>query len=196
VSEDHPLNPTDVNGINNIAGELYHRLYNDIYNLKSLCLRLTNVYGPRHQMRHSKQGFLNWFIRQAIDNETIRIYGDGSQLRDFNYVDDVINAILLAADNDDAYGRVYNLGSENPVSVSEIANKIIEFAGSGRLEKIPYPEGLKSVEVGDYYADISRIKTEIGWRPETRLEDGLLKTIRYYRKNKRHYWNENDRENT
>lgn len=188
VDENHPLSPIDVNGINNIAGELYHLLYNDSYNIRSVSLRLTNVYGPRHQMKHSRQGFLNWFTRLALDNETIRIFGDGRQLRDFNYVDDVVEALLLVASDEKCNGKVYNLGSGKPISVGEVAKLIVEIAGTGKLEFIAYPQEMKAIEVGDYYADISKIQKTVGWSPKTDIRAGLKKTMDYYRANKQGYW--------
>jgi len=188
VDEKHLMHPSDVNGINNIAGEMYHILYNNIYGIRSVSLRLTNTYGPHHQMRHPRQGFLNWFIRLAIDNETIKIYGDGKHLRDFNYVDDVVDAILLAGADDKANGEVFNLGSGNPISVIEVTKKIIQLTKRGRYEFVPFPEDKRKIEVGNYSADYSKIRGLLGWEPKVRLEDGLAETIDFYVKNKSHYW--------
>jgi len=188
VDEKHPMHPIDVNGINNIAGEWYHILYYNAYGIKTTSLRLTNTYGPRHQMKHSKQGFLNWFIRLALDNEDIPIYEPGSQKRDFNYVDDVVEAMLLAMASDKANGEVFNLGSGEPVSVKTIAEKVIKIAGKGRIKFIPYPEEKKKIEIGDYYASFDKINQTIGWKPKISIEEGLRRTIDYYKKYKRHYW--------
>ena len=188
VDERHPIHPIDVNGINNMAAEMYHLIYNDIYGIRTVSLRLTNTYGPRHQMKHSKQGFLNWFIRLVIDNETIKIYGGGKQLRDFNYIDDVVEAILITGADARADGEVFNLGSGNPISVIGATKKLIEIARRGRLELVPFPEDKKKIEVGDYYADYSKIKNLLEWQPKTILDDGLVKTIEFYLKNKNFYW--------
>lgn len=188
VDENHPLNPIDVNGINNLAGELYHLLYYGSYNIRAVCLRLTNVYGPRHLMKHSRQGFLNWFVRLALEGESIRVFGDGRQLRDFNYVDDVVEALLIAASDDNANGEVYNVGSGESISVADVARLVVELAGSGSVDFIPYPEDKKVVEVGDYQADITKIRNEMGWSPETDLRGGLIRTLEYYRDNKQWYW--------
>jgi len=188
VDEGHPIQPIDVNGIHKAAGEAYHRLYGEAYGIKTTTLRLTNTYGPRSQMRHSRQGFLNWFIRLALDNKKIKIYGDGLQIRDFNYIDDVVRAFLLAAGDARAAGESFNLGGFEPMSLIDITQMIIDTAGSGRLEVIPYPEEVKGLEVGDYYADFTKIKDFLGWGPSVSLQDGLARTIQYYRKNKRHYW--------
>ncbi|MCX5692613.1 MAG: GDP-mannose 4,6-dehydratase [Candidatus Omnitrophica bacterium] len=188
VNEKHLMHPSDINGINNIAGEMYHMLYNDIYSIRAVSLRLTNTYGPRHQMRHPRQGFLNWFIRLAIDDQTIEIYGDGKQLRDFNYADDVVEAILLAGANDKANGEVFNLGSGNPISVVDTAEKIIQLTGKGRYKFVLFPDDKKKIEVGDYYADYSKIKVLLGWEPKVNMKEGLMKTIDFYIKNKKYYW--------
>ena len=188
VDEKHPMYPIDVNGINNIAGEWYHILYYNAYGIKACSLRLTNTYGPRHQMKHSKQGFLNWFIRLAMDNQDITIYEPGSQKRDFNYVDDVVEAMLLAITTDKSNGEAFNLGSGEPISVEDIAQKVVEIVGSGRIKLISYPEEKKKIEIGDYYASFDKINQSLGWKPKISLEEGLRKTIDYYKKYKNYYW--------
>ncbi|MBI3891755.1 MAG: NAD-dependent epimerase/dehydratase family protein [Candidatus Wallbacteria bacterium] len=188
VDEKHPLCPTDTNGINNTAGEWYHILYNNVYGIRAVSLRLTNVFGPRHQMRHSRQGYLNWFVRLAIDGEKIQIYGDGAQLRDFNYVDDVVEALLLAGAVDSTNGEIYNLGSGAPVSVVDSARAVLEAAGTGQLDQVPFPEEKKKIEVGDYYADFGKFKQVTGWEPRVSFPEGLRRTVKYYRKNKEQYW--------
>jgi UDP-glucose 4-epimerase len=186
VDERHPLSPTDVNGINNNAGEAYHLLYNDVYSIRATSLRLTNTYGPRHQMKHHRQGIINWFVRQAIEGKEIPIFGDGKQLRDTNYVDDVVEALLLAGVNDQANGQVFNLGGE-PASVVELATMITDLAG-GSFQLIPFPESAKAIEIGDYVADSSKARGMLGWQPAVGLHDGLERTIEYYRKHREHYW--------
>lgn len=188
VDEKHPMCPTDVNGINNMAGEWYHILYNNVYGVRATSLRLTNTYGPRHQMRHAKQGFLNWFVRMAIDDMEVPIYGDGSQKRDFNYVDDVVEALLLAAATDKTNGEVYNIGTGMPVSVLETMKAIIKAAGKGSYSLINFPEDKKKIEVGDYFTDHSKFTGVTGWAPRVGFEDGLKKTVRYYEENRKEYW--------
>lgn len=187
VDEKHPINPTDVNGINNMAGELYHILYNNIYGIKAVSLRLTNTYGPRHQMKHPRQGVLNWFIRQLIDGEKIKLYGDGKQVRDTNYIDDVVDAFLMAMVTNKTNGEVYNLGGI-PVSLEEYVKKAIEVYGKGNYEIVPYPRENKDIEIGDYVADYAKFKSATGWKPRVGLEEGLKKTIEYYLKFKNNYW--------
>ena len=152
VDEKHPLNPTDIYGVNKTAGEQYHFIYARSYGLKVSSLRINNTYGPKHQMKHGRYGILNWFIRLAMDGETIKIFGEGNQLRDFNYVDDVTDAFLKAGASEVSNGKVYNLGSGNPVKFIDLVKKIIEIAGSGKLENVPWPKDRKDIETGDYVA--------------------------------------------
>lgn len=189
VNENHPLNPIDVNGINNIAGEMYHILYNRTYGIRATSLRLTNTYGPRHSMKSDDQSFLNWFIRQAIDNETIKIFGDGKQKRDFNYIDDVVNAFLMVAASDKSNGEVFNLGSPEPVSVADVTRLLLEVAGTGSMQFVPFPQDRTKIEIGDYWGDYSKIKNHFGWSPKISLADGIQNTVAFYRKNKKFYWN-------
>lgn len=187
VDEKHLMHPTDVNGINNVAGESYHILYNNIYGIKAVSLRLTNTYGPRHQMKHHKQGIINWFIRQLIDGQTIKLYGDGKQIRDINYVDDVIEALLLVACSEKTNGEVFNIGGI-PKSLVDLVKVMISVYGKGAYELIPFKEDLKRIEVGDYVANYEKIKTTVKWQPKTSLEEGLRLTFDYYEKYKKHYW--------
>lgn len=188
VDEKHPLKPTDVNGINNMAGEWYHILYNNVYGMKATSLRLTNVYGPRHQMKHSKQGFLNWFIRMTMEGKEIPIYGKGEQKRDFNYVDDAVTAFLLAGMEEKTNGQAYNLGSGSPITVLDVLKTIINIVGRGSFKHIPFPEDKKKIEIWDYYADYSKFQGVTGWKPETKFVDGIKKTVKFYEKYGKHYW--------
>lgn len=187
VDEKHPLNPTDVNGINNNAGEYYHLLYYEVYGIRACSLRLTNTYGPRHQMKHHRQGVLNWFVRQVIDGKQIQIFGSGSQIRDTNFVDDVVEAMLLAMITDETNGEVYNLGGE-PISLEQFVKTLLEVNGGGEYELVPFPRELKAIEIGDYVASYSKFSSATGWRPKMSLKDGLKKTLDYYRNNRAHYW--------
>jgi len=188
VSEDAPIRPTDIYGVNKHAGELYHAVYHQAYGMRTTMLRLSNTYGPRHQMKHGKYGIQNWMIRLAIDNKKITIYGDGNQLRDFIYIDDTIGAMLLAGSREETNGQVYNVGSGKAISFRGMIEKIVEIAGSGEIVTTPWPNERKRIEVGDFVADITKIKNEIGWEPKVPLEEGLKKTIDFYRKHKEHYW--------
>lgn len=187
VDEKHPINPIDVNGITKHAAEQYHLIYNKVYGIKVTSLRLTNTYGPRHQMKHSKQGFIGWFVRQAMDDSTIKIYGDGKHLRDLNYVDDVVSALLMTAVDNKANGEVFNLGGSS-TSVIELVRMIIKVVGRGRYELVQYPDEARKIEVGDYIADITKIKSVIGWKPRVGLEKGLKRMVQFYERNKPKYF--------
>ncbi len=190
VNENHPMIPVDVNGINNIAGEQYHILYNKIYGLRTTSLRLTNTYGPRHSMKSDDQSFLNWLIRRAIDGHTIQVFGDGFQKRDFNYVDDVVDAFLMAAADERTNGEVFNLGGTKPVSVLEVTQLLLEVVSDGKYELVPFPENRRKIEIGDYWGDYNKINKLLGWSPTVQLRDGLRRTVEFYKRNKQHYWTE------
>jgi len=187
VDENHPMQPTDVNGINNIAGESYHILYNNVYDIRACSLRLTNTYGPRHQMRHHKQGIINWFVRQIIDGEKIKLYGDGNQIRDINFVDDVVDALLVAMYSNKTNGEVYNLGG-NHRSLIKIVKKMIDIHGGGCFEIIDFPNVNKKIEIGNYIADYSKFSNATGWKPRVDIDEGLRKTFEYYKKYQKYYW--------
>jgi UDP-glucose 4-epimerase len=187
VSEDHLLTPTDVNGINKISGEMYHLVYHSVYGIRACSLRLTNTYGPRQLIRHNRQGFIGWFMRQVTLGEPIQIFGDGQQKRDFDYVDDVVDAFLRAGALEQADGQVFNLGGEAPVSLRELVEMMIAIAGQGSYSLIPFPPERKAIDIGDFWADASKIKAALGWQPRMPLPDGLRDTIAYYKKNKEHY---------
>lgn len=188
VNEKHLLHPTDVNGINKMAGEWYHILYNNVYGIKSVSLRLTNTYGPRLLMKHNRQGFIGWFVRQAIDNEEIKIFGDGKQIRDFNFVNDVVDALLLAGAKDEANGKIYNLGSNERLSLLEFVKILTDICGTGSYTIVLFPEEKKKIDIGDYYGDFSKINDKLGWKPHTSIREGLSKMVEYYRKYKNYYW--------
>lgn len=188
LDERHLLHPTDVNGINKMAGERYHIVYNNVYGLRAVSLRLTNTYGPGQLMKHSRQGFIGWFIRQVIDGEEIQIFGDGEQRRDLNFVDDVAEAFLCAAASDNSNGQIYNLGSDEPVSLKALVELLIDIAGQGSYRLVSFPLERKRIDIGDVYSAYFRIRDHLGWRPTTPLCEGLARTIDYYRKYREHYW--------
>lgn len=188
VDEGHPLHPTDVNGINKMAGELYHLLYHKVYGIRTTSLRLTNTYGPRMVVKHSRQTFLGWFIRLAIEGEEIPIFGDGHQKRDLTYIDDAVDAFLRAAADEKAIGQVFNLGGLKPISLLELTETLIEICGGGRYRFVPFPPERKRIDIGDFYADYSKITRTLGWRPTIPLREGLKRTVEFYRRYKEHYW--------
>jgi len=188
VAESHAINPIGIYAITNFAAERIVLTYHNLHKIKSLCLRITNTYGPRHQMMHDEYGVFNWFIRKAMDNETIHIFGSGNILRDYIYIDDLVDSMINIMENDKAYGEVYNVGTGVPISFNDLAKKIIEISGSGNFDFTGFTQERKSLEPGDYYADISRIKKAINWVPKTKLEDGIKKTLEFYKKFKQYYW--------
>lgn len=188
VDEKHPLYPVDVNGINKMAGEWYHIVYNNVYNIKSVVLRLTNTYGPRMRVKDARQTFLGVWIRNTVEKKKILVFGDGKQIRDFNYVDDVVNAFLLAAQLDDANGMIFNLGADDPISLLDTANLIEEISPNALYELVPFPPDRKAIDIGDYYADYRMIRSKLGWQPKVSLKEGLTRTIDYYSKFSIYYW--------
>lgn len=188
LDERHLLHPTDVNGINKMAGEWYHIVYNNVYSLHTVSLRLTNTYGPGQLMKHDRQGFIGWFIRKVVNGEELQIFGDGEQRRDLNFVDDVVDAFLTAAASDKSSGQIYNLGSDEPISLKALAELLIEIAGQGSYRLVPFPPERKRIDVGDVYSAYFRIRDHLGWRPTTLLREGLSRTIDYYRRHREHYW--------
>lgn len=185
VDELHPLRPVDVNGINKLAGEQYHRLYSEVYGIRSSILRLTNTYGPGMRICDARQTFLGIWIRQALEGQPIEVWG-GEQLRDFNYVSDVVDALLLAASSNDAIGQCFNLGGPERISLAGLAQLLCELQTGVEFTVLPFPEERKAIDIGDFYADYSRF-SKLGWQPETRLRDGLERTLRYFSNNLQAY---------
>jgi len=181
VAEDHLVRPTDVNGINKAAGEYYHLVYNNVFGIRACSLRLTNVYGPRQLIKHSRQGFAGWFIRLALENREIQIFGDGTQVRDFVYVDDAVDAFLRAGADDVSNGEVFNVGGREPITHGDLVELMIRLAGSGRFRCVAWPPDKKAIDIGDFYADSSKIRSTLGWQPVTPLADGLRRTFEFYR---------------
>jgi UDP-glucose 4-epimerase len=187
VDERHLLRPTDVNGINKMAGEWYHVLYSNVYGIRASALRLTNTYGPRMRIKDARQTFLGVWICNVLRGDEIQVFGDGSQLRDFNYVDDAVEALLAAAVSDQAVGQVFNLGAEPPISLKDLAELLIKVNGSGRYRIVPFPEERRAIDIGDYYADFSKAVSVLAWKPRVALAEGLRSTLEFYREFGEHY---------
>jgi dTDP-glucose 4,6-dehydratase/UDP-glucose 4-epimerase len=188
VDEKHPVRPVDVNGINKLAGEGYHLLYSSVYGIRSSVLRLTNTYGPGMRVKDARQTFLGIWIRQLLEGAPIKVFGDGAQLRDFNYVDDCVEALLRAASDDVAIGRVYNLGSAEVVSLKDLAQMMTALVPGARHELVPFPPERKAIDIGDYYSDFSLIRRELGWAPQVGLREGLARSLDYFKTHAAHYW--------
>ena len=188
VDEKHPIRPVDVNGINKLAGEGYHLLYSNVYGIRASVLRLTNTYGPGMRVKDARQTFLGIWIRQLLEGLPIKVFGDGKQLRDFNYVDDCVDALLLAASDDTAIGKVYNLGSSEVVSLNDLAALMTGLVPGSRFETVPFPPERKAIDIGDYYSNIALIQRELGWSPTVGLRTGLARTLDYFKAQRQHYW--------
>jgi UDP-glucose 4-epimerase len=188
ASEDAPINPKGLYELSSLTSQKIFKIYHDNHGISSVTLRLTNIYGERAQMLHSRFGVANWFIRQAIDGKTISVFGDGQILRDFLYVQDCVDAILMAASSEQAYGEVLNVGDDTASSFLELAKVTIEEAGSGDWEFAPFTPERAAQEPGDFYSDISKIRRIVGWEPTTSLRAGVKQTVDYYRHNKPQYW--------
>jgi len=186
VDEQHLLRPVDVNGINKMAGEWYHILYNNVYGIRTCALRLTNTYGPRMRIKDARQTFLGIWIKLLFEGRPFDVWG-GDQLRDFTFVDDVVDALLMAAVNENANGKVYNLGGERVVTLRELADLCVTVGGGGEYRVREFPVDRKRIDIGDYYADDCLIRNELGWRPQIPLEVGLARTMDYYHQHLVHY---------
>lgn len=186
VDERHALHPVDVNGVNKMAGEFYHILYNDVYDLPACCLRLTNTYGPRMRIKDARQTFVGVWIRRLLEGEPLEVWG-GAQRRDFTYVEDCVDALLAAAGRPEARGRVFNLGGTEVVTLAALAELMIELNGGGTSIQREFPADRKRIDIGDYYADDSLIENTLGWQPRVPLRDGLRQTLAFFRTNLDHY---------
>jgi UDP-glucose 4-epimerase len=187
VDEDHPVSPVDVNGITKSATEQLHLLYTELYGIRATAVRLTNVYGPRQRLAGDLQGFLPIFVRRALSGEPITVFGEGAQERDCLYVDDVVECLLLAARSAEAAGEVFNLGNDERLSLRQIAEAIVDAAGSGSVESVPWPPDRDAIDIGSYYGDSSKAKRLLGWEPRTPFAEGIRKTIDFYRARRTHY---------
>lgn len=186
VNEDHPLQPVDINGVNKLAGEWYHMLYNEVYGIRTSILRLTNTIGPHMRIKDARQTFLGIWIRLLVEDRPFEVW-DGYQLRDFTFVDDAVDAILMVASNNHANGRVFNLGGDCAISLKNLADLLIEINGGGEYIVKEFPQDRRPIDIGDFYADYSRIQSALGWAPKVPLREGLVRTLGFYRKNLKFY---------
>lgn len=187
VDEDHPIQPVDVNGIDKYAGEQFHLLYARVHGMHACSLRLTNTYGPRMRLKDDRQGFVASFVRRALTDDVITLYGDGSMVRDMVHVDDVVDAILLAARTPAASGEAINLGHPISLTLAEVAHAIVEAAGSGRVDYIPWPAERAAIDIGNYQGDFTKAHKLLGWGPEVDFEAGIASTVAYYREHRSWY---------
>jgi UDP-glucose 4-epimerase len=188
VDENHPIVPMDYNGVTKRAGEMYHLVAQRVYGLHTTSLRMTNTYGPRMHCKDGRLTFLGDWIRRLFAGQLLEIYGTGEQVRDMNYVDDVVDALLLSVSSDKSSGQVYNLGSLEPIRLLDLAQLMIEIFGSGNYALHPFPPERLRIDIGNYQGDYSKIRAELGWQPKTSLREGLARTFEYYRQHQEHYW--------
>jgi len=188
VGEDQLMRPRGIYELSSLTAQQLFQIYHDNHGVRSITLRLTNIYGERAQMRHSRFGVANWFVRLALDNEAIPVFGDGLLLRDFVYVQDAVEAMLRCAVTESAYGQVFNVGNSHASNFRELAETVVRVAGSGRWQLAPFSPERAAQEPGDFCSDIRKIGRVVGWRPVTSLEDGITKTVAFYRKFREHYW--------
>jgi len=188
VDERHLMHPVDVNGINKMAGEWYHIVYNNVYGICATSLRMTNTYGPRMRVKDARQTFVGWWLRQIIEGQELQIFGTGLQVRDFDYVTDVVEALLMVAASEQANGEIYNLGGEEPINLIDLAELLIEINGSGSYRLVPFPPERKVIDIGDYYADYRKVRGKLGWKPKVLLREGFERTLQFYQENREHYW--------
>lgn len=184
VDEKHPIIPVDINGINKAAAEQFHLLYHSIHGMRTVALRLTNTYGPAMRIKDSRQTFLGYWIRQLLSGNTIEVFGDGSQLRDLNHIDDVVNALIYASKTLDCFGTVVNLGGNEVISLSTLADLLCRLhSPKGKWELVPFPPHRKIIDIGSYYGNYSQARSLYGWHPEVGIEEGLASTLLYYQQN-------------
>jgi UDP-glucose 4-epimerase len=181
VDEDHPVAPVDVNGITKYATEQLHLLYHDVYGIPATAVRLTNVFGPRQRLRDDLQGFLPIFLRRALADDAITVFGDGEQQRDCLYVDDVVECLILAATASEAPGQIFNVGNDERLSLGAIADAIVAAAGTGHVEHVEWPPDRDAIDIGSYFGDSSKAKRLLGWEPRTSFAEGIARTVAFYR---------------
>jgi len=177
VAESQPLAPRCPHGLHKAAVEQYLAIYARLYGLRATTLRITNPYGPGQPRDRQAYGVINFLIHRALAGETLPIYGDGAQLRDYIYIGDVVSAMLASGADPRPCCRVYNVGSGAGISMMDAARLIVAVAGSGRVETQPWPGVAREIDSGDFVADVSRIASELDWRPTVTIEDGLRRTV-------------------
>ena len=187
VREDHATYPLSIYGIHKLLGEKYYRYFADTYGMHTVSVRIPNPYGPRQQMKHSKYSIVGWFVRQAMEGKAITVYGDGSQERDYLYIDDIVDAFLRLAEAGEA-GEVYNIGTHERVKFGDMVDAVLREVGSGRKEYVPWPENYEKNETGNYIADTAKIHKLTGWEPSVPLKEGIRRMVAYYKENQQHYW--------
>jgi len=188
VNESHPFNCLSIYGIHKLAGEKYYRFYHDASGLDTVSLRLSNPYGPRQQMKHSKYGIVNWFIRLALEGKPLTVFGEGSQRRDYIFVEDVAEAAICAALTPETAGEVYNVGSGNGTPFIDMARIVAELVPGTEVHQVEWPADRYFVETGDYISDNTKVHRATDWQARTSLKAGIAKTVEFYRQHRGKYW--------
>jgi UDP-glucose 4-epimerase len=186
INESHPINPIDFNGIHKHAAASYHRLLTASGEIDATILRLTNVYGPRMALNIPEQGVLGHFFRRALNGEDIEVFGDGKQVRDPVYVDDIVGACLLAGAKTGLPNTNMNVGGMEALPLEEMA-RILAAEGGGAVRHRPFPEGHKAIDIGSFSTDNSFIRETLGWNPLVPFATGARLTLDYYREHREHY---------
>jgi UDP-glucose 4-epimerase len=186
VDEKHLLRPIDINGVNKMAGEWFHIIYNNVHGVRASVLRLTNTYGPCMRVKDARQTFLGVWIRLMLEGKSFEVW-NGEQLRDFNYTDDVVDAMLITAVRKEAEGQIFNLGGNEIISLKDLADLLVTVNGGGKYSIQKFPEDRQRIDIGNYYSDYTLIQKTLGWSPRISLNDGLRKTLSFYRKYLKHY---------
>lgn len=187
VTEEHKTAPLSLYGVHKLLVELYCDYYHKTFGLKTIVVRLPNPYGIRQQMKHNKYSLVGWFLRQALDNGIITIFGDGKQMRDYLYIDDIVEGLLLLVEKGTP-GEIYNMGSKEKVTFVEMVDAVLREAGTGKKEHVPWPENYEKNETGGYFADTTKIEREVGWKAKVALREGIERMTEYYKKYKEYYW--------
>lgn len=188
VTEEHPREPLSIYAIHKNTAEQYYQAFYKHYHIRSTCFRITNPYGPRSQMKSSGYSLINWFIRLAMDEQEIKVFGDGQQLRDYIFIDDLVEGLVMATVSDVTDGNVYNLGSGHGTKFGEMAKTVVDVVGQGSLAQVPWPKDYDNFETGDFYADITKLTLATRWKPRLDLVAGITKTVEYYRQHRNKYW--------
>jgi UDP-glucose 4-epimerase len=188
VAEDAPTNPKGLHEISHLAAEKILQMYMATHGIRSVLLRLTNIYGERAQMKSSHFGVANWLMRLALDGKSITIFGDGKILRDFVYIEDAVEAILATAACADCVGEIINVGDDRPHSFIELAQTICRYVPDAKIIYTEFTPERRAQEPGDFYSDITKIRKLVDWSPRTSLDEGVKKTIEYYQRFRDHYW--------
>ncbi len=188
LDENHPTEPLSIYGIHKLTAEKYYLAYHKTYGLKTVILRITNPYGIRQQMKHSKYSLVGWFLREAMEERTVQVFGDGKQLRDYVYVDDIVEGFLKAGVSDKAIGEIYNIGFGRSYQFSDMVKTVLKVVGKGKLKHVPWPKNYEKIETGSFEVNVDKAKKDLGWSPKIELDEGIRKMYAYYKDYRQYYW--------